>query len=119
MDGVERFRLKVSDEVNPLRSPADGIGARRRRPPREVQSECAVISLPPRCEFRKGQLFRFSRFDPVMRVFGREGRFAFNAPVRFPDGDLAPVWDVDIDSDGSMLAAAADYEKKRLRSGPA
>ncbi len=85
-----------------------GLARAADAPLREVQSECPVNSEQPVCEFRHGRLFRF---DPVMRVYGRDGRFAFNAPVRFPNGDLAQARDADVDSDGSIVVAAADYQK--------
>ena len=76
-------------------------------PLRQVQSECPVISDQPVCQFRNGYLFRFSfSFDPIMRVYGRDGRFAFNAPIRIPNAVSTWVWDVAVDSDGSFVAAA-------------
>ena len=80
-------------------------------PIREVQTECPEVSGQRVCEFRSGQLFRF---DPIMRVYGTDGRFAFNVPIRIPNIESTPVNDVAVDSDGTLVMAVGGSQ---LNSG--
>jgi hypothetical protein len=76
-------------------------------PVREVQSECPKIPGQPVCEFRNGQLFRFSSLaDRVIRVYAPDGRFAFNIPIFLPGADSSWAEDVGVDSDGTFVVAA-------------
>jgi hypothetical protein len=70
---------------------------------REVQTECPEISNQRVCEFRNGQLFGFG---PIMRVYGPDGRFAFNVPIRVPNGENTRASDVAVDSDGTLVMAS-------------
>ncbi len=74
---------------------------------RVVESDCPAIGNQSVCHFRNGYLLRFSKqFDPVIRVYAPDGRFALNIPVSLPGAGLAWAEDVAVDSDGSFAIGA-------------
>jgi hypothetical protein len=72
-------------------------------PIREVTTEFPFptgFSVP---WFRHGRVFQLFQ---VIKGYALEGTFAFNAPIRTPDGKLTSANDIDVDSDDTFAALA-------------
>jgi hypothetical protein len=68
-------------------------------PVREVTTEFQFTPGFSAPSFRNGRLFQFFQ---VLRVYARDGTFAFDAPIGTPDGKLTSAIDIGVDSDDTF-----------------
>jgi hypothetical protein len=80
-----------------------GVAFAASAPIREVTSEFPFAPGYSAPSFRNGRLFQFFQ---VLKVYARDGTFAFYAPIRTPDGKLASARDIGVDSDDTFAVAA-------------
>jgi hypothetical protein len=78
------------------------IGLAASAPIREVTTEFPLVGLQPAPYFRHGRVFQLLQ---VLKVYERDGTFAFYAPIRTPDGNLTTARDISVDSDDSFVVA--------------
>jgi hypothetical protein len=79
-----------------------GVAFAASAPIREVTTEFPLAGLQPAPYFRHGRVFQLLQ---VLKVYERDGTFAFYAPIRTPDGNLTTARDISVDSDDSFVVA--------------
>ena len=79
-----------------------GIAFAASVPVREITTEFPLVGLQPAPYFRHGRVFQLLQ---VLKVYERDGTFAFYAPIRTPDGNLTTARDISVDSDDSFVVA--------------
>jgi hypothetical protein len=77
-------------------------------PVSEVVSECVTTPKGPGCRsIDGGYVMQFSQRDnPVVKVYGPDGRFRVDLTVALAKAPIPGVYDVAVDSDGSFVVAA-------------